>query len=193
MIPYGLLSQISLIVIAAALTMTYIKPMFVKISDIQDKIALYQQETQKVSAVNQTLATLVQQVNSVPLEDQKRLLTYMPDAVDTIAVPRDIEAIGAKAGVAIRSISYEGPVAVPVDLTDPTSSSAPEPHSFVVDFESSYGQLKEMLSYFEQNHYPLEVSEMEVRKIEGGFISTTIKLITYDRNLPVVEVQPALQ
>ncbi len=192
MIPYGLLSQISLIVVAAALTMTYIKPMFVKISDVQDKIALYQEEKDKVAVVNQTLTTLVQQVNSVPLEDQKRLLIYMPNTVDTIAVPRDIQAIASEAGVLVRGITYEGPIAVAV-VEGQSASNTPEPHAFTIEFESSYEQLKAMLSSFEQNHYPLEVSEMEVRKLEGGFISTSIKFITYDHRPPVVEAQSALQ
>ena len=192
MIPYGLLSQISLIVVAVALTMTYVKPMFVKISDVQDKIALYQEEKDKVSVVNQKLATLVQQVNAVSLEDQKRLLTYMPNSVDTIAVPRDIEAIATEAGVLVRSITYDGPIAIPV-ADGQVTSSTPEPHAFLIEFESSYEQLKAVLTSFEQNHYPLEVSEMEVRKLEGGFIGSSIKIITYDRTLPVVEAQPALQ
>ena len=192
MIPYGLLSQISLIIVAVALTLTYVKPMFVKISDVQDKIALYQEEKDKVSAVNQKLATLVQQVNAVSLEDQKRLLTYMPNSVDTIAVPRDIEAIAAEAGVLVRSITYGGPIAIPV-ADGQVTSSTPEPHAFLIEFESSYEQLKAVLTSFEQNHYPLEVSEMEVRKLEGGFIGSSVKIITYDRTLPVVEAQPALQ
>ena len=192
MIPYGLLSQISLIIVAVALTLTYVKPMFVKISDVQDKIALYQEEKDKVSAVNQKLATLVQQVNAVSLEDHKRLLTYMPNSVDTIAVPRDIEAIAAEAGVLVRSITYGGPIAIPV-ADGQVTSSTPEPHAFLIEFESSYEQLKAVLTSFEQNHYPLEVSEMEVRKLEGGFIGSSVKIITYDRTLPVVEAQPALQ
>lgn len=193
MIPYGLLSQISLIVVAAALTITYIKPTFETISNVQDKISTYQEEKTKVAAVNQTLAALVKEVDSVSLDDHKRLLTYMPDEVDTIAVPRDIEAIATDAGVLIRNIDYEGALKLPTSAEGVSDQNAPEPHSFVIQFEGSYEQLKKILSSFEQNHYPLEVSEMEVRKKEGGFLDTTLKLITYDRTLPSTEVQPALQ
>lgn len=193
MIPYGLLSQISLIVIAGALTVTYIKPTFATISDVQDKISTYQEEKMKVATVNQTLATLVNEVDSVSLDDHKRLLTYMPDEVDTIAVPRDIEAIATDAGVLIRGIDYEGALKVPTSADGSSDQNAAEPHSFIIEFESSYEQLKKILSSFEQNHYPLEVREMEVQKMEGGFLDTTVKLTTYDRTPPSTEVQPALQ
>ena len=193
MIPYGLLSQISLIVIAGALTITYIKPTFTTISDVQDKISTYQEEKTKVAAVNQTLATLVNDVDSVSLDDHKRLLTYMPDEVDTIAVPRDIEAIATDAGVLIRNIDYEGALKVPTSAEGLSDQNTAEPHSFIIQFEGSYEQLKKILSSFEQNHYPLEVTEMEVRKKEGGFLDTTVKLITYDRTPPPTGVQPALQ
>ncbi len=193
MIPYGLLSQISLIVVAVALTMTYIKPMFVKISSVQDKISIYQEETEKVAAVNQTLDSLVKKVDSVSQEDQKRLLTYMPNEVDNIAVPRDIQAIAAEAGVVVQSINYEGPISMPNNTLGPSAVSAIEPHSFVVELESSYDQLKQVLSYLEQNHYPLEVTEMEVRKKEGGFVTATLKIVTYDRTPPPVVIKPALQ
>jgi len=193
MIPYGLLSQISLIVVAVALTMTYIKPMFVKISAVQDKVSIYQSETEKVAAVNQTLDSLVRKVDSVSQEDQKRLLTYMPNEVDNIAVPRDIQAIAAEAGVVVQSINYEGPMSMPNNTVGPNAVSAIESHSFVVEMESSYDQLKQVLSYLEQNQYPLEVTEMEVRKKEGGFVTATLKIVTYDRTPPPVVVQPALQ
>jgi hypothetical protein len=193
MIPYNLLSQISLVVLAVALTMTYISPTFTHISDIQNKISVYQQEKDKVATVNQTLAELVKKVDAVSVEDHKRLLVYMPDSVDTIAVPRDIQAIANDAGVVVRDIKYEGALKVPEPL-DPTSAiNVPEPHSFVITFESSYEQLKTILSYFEQNHYPLEVVELQVKKAEGDFLNVTIKLLTYDHTPPPSIIPPALQ
>ncbi len=193
MIPYGLLSQLSLIVIAVALTVTYIKPMLGTISEVQDTITTYQDKKNEVAAVNQKLAELLKRVDSVSLDDQKRLLMYMPDSVDTIAVPRDIEAIAANAGVVVRSINYEGPLQVAPEALMMPFSYTPEPHVFIVEFEGSYEQIKKVLSSFEQNHYPLEVAEMNVRKMEGGFLASTIKLVTYDRTPPPLEIQPALQ
>ena len=193
MIPYGLLSQIALIVVAAALTITYTKPMFTDISEVQDKISVYQTETAKVAAVNQALATLVKKVDSVSQYDQKRLLTYIPNEVDNIAVPRDIQAITADAGIVVNGINYEGAVSVPQNSGSEGAVSALEPHAFVIEFDSSYEQLKKVLSSLEQNHYPLEVTEMDINKKEGGFVSTTLKIITYDRTPPPVVIQPALQ
>jgi hypothetical protein len=189
MIPYSLLSQISLLIVAVALTFTYIKPTFIKIADVQDKTSTYQVEIKKVEAVNQRLDALVASVESVSTDDHKRLLTYMPNTVDIIAVPRDIQAIASDAGVIVRQITYDGPQQVEVmdDL------DLPEPHAFLLEFEGSYEQVKNIVASFEQNHYPLEVLDMDIRKLEGGFLGVSMKLLTYDRTLPPVEVQPALQ
>jgi hypothetical protein len=193
MIPYGLLSQILLFILAGSLTLTYIKPTFESITSIQDRIEVYQQKRGEIESINQKLAKYVEEMNAIAPDDQKRLLTYMPNSVDTIMVPRDIQAIAREAGVQVSGISYSGPQPPSLITDTATLLSTPEPHIFIVDFEGSYDQLKQILASFEQNQYPLEVNELTVKEEEGGFLAVTVKLVTYDRTLPQSEQVPALQ
>ncbi|MEN9920451.1 MAG: hypothetical protein RL538_344 [Candidatus Parcubacteria bacterium] len=191
MIPYGLFSQVLLIITSVLLVLTYIKPAFVEISNTQEEIETYQAEIEKVSSVNSKLAALVSEYDNVPNQDKIKLLTYMPDKVDSVSVPRDLDAIAKRAGVNLESVSYDG-APEPVVQYDETGTpffedvNTSEPHTFSVSFESSYSQLKEVLSLMEENIYPLELKEMSVIEGEGGFLTVEMQVVTYAsiRELP---------
>ena len=185
MIPYGLFSQLLLTVTSVLLVLTYIKPTFAEISSTQDEIETYIQEIEKVSTVNSKLSALVSEYDNISSQDKVRLLTYMPDEVDSISVPRDINAITERAGVTLESVTYEGAPEAQVQYDEmglpiTANDNAPEPHTFSITFEASYSQLKEVLGLMEENAYPLEVTEMAVSEGEGGFLSVEMQIVTYD-------------
>lgn len=191
MIPYGLFSQVLLLITSVLLVLTYIKPTFAEISSTQDEVETYQIEIDKVSSVNSKLAALVSEYDNIPNQDKIKLLTYMPDKVDSVSVPRDLNAIAQRAGVTLEGVTYDGapePVVqydeMGMPVVEDTYSS--EPHSFSVSFESSYSQLKEVLSLMEENAYPLEVKELTVIEGEGGFLTVEMQVVTYAsiRELP---------
>jgi hypothetical protein len=198
MMPTGLFSQIALIVLSLGIIFTYIKPALSEIGTLQDSITVYQTERQKVANVNQKLERVSSAVNAVSTDDQRRLLTYIPDQVDAVAIPRDLNSIAQTAGVILSQIKYEGPQesSEPPSFVDPSLLPVspvfldfkPEPHVFTFEFEASYEQIKVVLAAIEKNAYPLEVHEMTVEKTEGGFLSVKMKLITYDRLPPPVPV-----
>ena len=106
MISKGLFTQIAMIVLAIGIAFFYIEPTFSDISQMQDDISLYQVERQKVDEVNSQLAALVDRLESVPAVNQRKLLTYIPDEVDTIAISRTLQAIAAESGVLFRDVHY---------------------------------------------------------------------------------------
>jgi hypothetical protein len=198
MMPTGLFSQIALIVLSLGIIFTYIKPVLGEIGTLQDNITVYQTERQKVSNVNQKLERVSSAVNAINADDQRRLLTYIPDQVDTVAVPRDLHSIAQSAGVILSQIQYEGPqeTTASSNFVDPSqlpvssgfSDFKPEAHVFSFEFEASYDQVKTVLALIEKNAYPLEVHEMLIEQTEGGFLAVTMQLITYDRLPPPVPV-----
>jgi hypothetical protein len=185
MISKGLFSQIVMILLAVGIAFFYIEPTFADISQMQDEMSEYKQERKKVDAVNQLLTSLVDQLNSVPSADRQKLVTYIPDHVDTLSVPRTLQAIAGEAGVLFREVRYQ-------ELKDSYLSQAeeagisdyPVPHMFGISFQGSYQQVKTMLSLMEQNEYPLEVHELEIAILEGGFLNVDATVITYSHELP---------
>ena len=201
MMPTGLFSQIALIILSVGIIFSYITPALDEVKKTQDTIGVYKTEREKVSDVNAKLDQVASKLNNINSEDQKRLLTYMPDSVDTVAVPRDIKAIADKNGLILGQITYVGPqeplqAATFVDpsmiASVPVTSYDPEAHTFAVEFEASYEQLKQFLGDLEKNAYPLEVHDLVIEQTEGGFLAVELKLITYDRITPPPPIDPSL-
>ena len=190
--PIGFFSQLMLFILSVMIIVTYVKPALGEMKSVQDKIATYEQEHQKVSAVNDTLRDLKDRVTSVSAEDNKRLLTYMPNTVDIIAVPRDIKAITDEAGVIVTEIKYGGAMQAPVGEAPPLSDQLdPQAHTFTLTLEGSYAQLKQVFAAFEQNAYPLEVRKLSMTRQKGGFLQAPVDVQTYSRRLPSDEVAEA--
>lgn len=187
MIPNGLFTQIALVILSVGIVVTYIKPAFEGVAKVQDQITAFQTEREKIDQVNLQLKTLTASAESVSLDDKERLLTYMPNSVDTIAVPRDLTFIAQEAGVILKDVSYGG---VPNEAVDEEAVSAfelsanPSPHMLSLTVQGNYSQIKNLFAVLEQNNYPLEVHNLEIQKVEGGFLEATVDIVTYERFLP---------
>lgn len=192
MIPKGLFTQIALVLIAIGIIVTYIKPQFSAVNETQNNITLYQSERSKVKQVNDELERQVSIIESISQNDSRSLLTYMPDEVDPIAVMRDLKFIAEDAGVVLSSVTDLGmltqenaqdslyfaetfdPYAVPVEV-----EKKPAIHAFSMSVEGSYSQIKGLVERFEQNNYPMVVSELEIKAAEGGFLEGSITINAY--------------
>lgn len=184
MIPNGLFTQIAIVIISIGIIVTYVRPEFAAIGATQDEIAVYQTERERISQVNSQLSALLSKMNEVSQEDQRRLNAYIPQYIDEIAVPRDLQFIAQEAGVIFGSASYEGVQDyVSSELTDEELVYFPHAHSFSMEFQTSYEQLKEILQLLEANEYPLEVHELTVTSVEGGFLQVQVGIITYSHLL----------
>ena len=163
---------------------TYIKPSLGEMKTIQDNIAIYETEQQKVAVVNEKLATLKSSITNISEDDTRRLLAYMPNEVDIIAVPRDVEIIGKEAGIILKDIKYQGVDKAPVgELVTVAALATPQGQQFNVTVQGSYGQLKQFFSLLEQNAYPLEVHDLAITRQEGGFLEAIMQITTYNRQI----------
>ncbi|USN88411.1 MAG: hypothetical protein H6780_02840 [Candidatus Nomurabacteria bacterium] len=182
MIPKGLFMQIGMVIVSVAIVFTYVKPQFTTIAAIQDDIALYQQKRDEVLLVNSRLTELTDQVDSVSEVDKKRLQTYLPETLDPLKVSRDLLLATIQAGVLYKDVTFDGEERQN-NKRQSTSKSAdenkPAPHSFTLQVEGTYAQIKELFRLLEQNNYPLEVQTADVARVDGGFLGANITLVTY--------------
>lgn len=192
MIPKGLFTQLALLLLGVGIVITYIRPAFTEISNTQEQIATYIDERGKVESVNTTLFNRLNTIDSIFDADRDRLLTYMPDSVDSIAVMRDIETIAERTGVVVVNIADNGPLKrersrgrnIYAVASDDESVMGPHAYSFSTNVRGSYRQIKDLLAELGKNHYPLEVRLLDMRSEEGGFILADMNLFTYS-NMPM--------
>jgi len=181
MITKSLFIQIAMIALSIGIIITFVNPKFSEIGDLQDDIAVYQAEQQKVAGVNAQLSSLINVLDGVAPDDQKRLLRYMPDEVDTISVVRDLKIISDEADVVYISAASTG-IGVPASEREEVGRAvfvAPRVYSFSLSVEGTYEQVKNLFVLLEQNNYPIEVKNMSVQKKTGGFLSVDIDLSVY--------------
>jgi hypothetical protein len=179
MMSKNLLVQVAMIALSIGIVVTFVEPTFSEIGELQDDIAVYQTEQRKVSEVNNQLSSLVRVLNEVVPDDQRRLLTYMPDTVDTISVVRDLSLISNEAGVLFVSAVSAGLKNATNQSEKVADSIQPKEHLFNLSVEGTYGQLKNLFILLEQNNYPMEAQNIVVQKREGGFLSMEVSLSVF--------------
>lgn len=182
MFPKGLITQIGMLIISASIIFTYIQPAFGEVAKIQDNIQTYKVERDKVVIVNSQLSKLVADMESVSPEDQRKLLTYMPDSVDELNVLRDLHLITQQSGVLYKDVRYMGPAERGSKKKNRANSEeefGPDGYQFGLSVEGTYDQLKNLFRLVEQNNYPLEVQSVAISKLEGGFLGAEIIFVTY--------------
>ena len=169
----GLFTQLGMIVISIAIIITYIQPAFADIAVMQDDIVIYENELKEASEVSTKLSGFVLKLEGVTSDDRRRLLTYLPNTVDEIAVQRDLSLIAKEAGVLYISSPYTGTV------DNIASEDLPSQSTFDLSVEGTYGQIKNLLRLMETNHYLLEIVNLDITRTEGGFLSADFSLVVY--------------
>ena len=177
----GLVAQVLTIGLSVAIGILYIQPTFEEVSVIQDEVEVYKNQRVQVESVNADLARHVATLSSIDPTDIQRLTTYMPRFVDEIAVMRDLQFIIEEAGLVFEAVTYNG---LSTELSDTEQNRLDAiGHDFSVSFEGTYSQVKDFFSLLEQNEYPLEVFEVDISALEGGFLSVTARILTYEDDL----------
>ena len=176
----SLIVQVAMIALSVAIIITFVQPTFTKIGEMQDDIVVYQTEQAKVSQVNAQLSALVNTLNNISSDDQRRLLTYMPDEVDTISVVRDLSIISQEAEVIYISAISTGEGVPPADdAVNQTDVVQPQKYTFNLSIEGQYEQIKRLFTLLEQNNYLMQVENVSVQKTDGVLLAVSIDLSVF--------------
>lgn len=187
---FSLLTHCVLIIIAVTIGMLYIKPTVEKIGAVEDKTAFYRAESLKVTAVNQDLSQKLSLIDSVTPADKDNLLRYLPDAIDDIAVMKDIVAIFNQVSVDVTDIAYT-PGAVENSREDMVSIKGVDTHDFKMTATLSYDQLVNALRALEVNNYLLQISSLKITPDELGQLKIDLVLTAFTKQ-PREEVVPVV-
>jgi hypothetical protein len=177
MIGNSLIAQGIVLALGLAISFTYIKPTLAEIGERQDEILKTQTELKTINEVNERLKELTRAVDAIPQVDKEALIEYIPDQVDEVRVLKDLSQIASIVGVAVRSISYEGPELNQGDSGD--TVAMPIPHNFSILVAGSYEKIKRYLTLLEQNKYPLEISTLNLSPVQGGYLELELAIVTY--------------
>jgi hypothetical protein len=181
MISKSLFINVAMIAISIGIVITYVEPTFSEISKLQEDISVYQNEQKKVSEVNNQLSSLIDVLTSVYTDDERRLLTYMPDQIDPIDVVRDLSLISKEIGLTNISPVFEGKNTEKNQNREARGANTvqPEEYRFALSAGGTYRQIKNLFLLLEQNDYPLEVQSLSLVSEEAGVLSLDAILSVY--------------
>ena len=177
---FSLLTHLFLIGIAIAIGILYIKPTVEKIGVIEDQTAVYDEESRKVSEVNQMLTQKLSVVDSVTPADKENLLRYLPDTIDDITVMKDIVAIFNRNSVDVTDIIY-----APSEESSPSDEEASKvdaaKHDFTLSTTLSYNELIGVLRALEVNSYLLQVTSLKLAVDDIGQLTVNMTLTAFTK------------
>ncbi|MES2748850.1 MAG: hypothetical protein V4606_00435 [Patescibacteria group bacterium] len=188
---FSFLTQIGMVAIAVTIVLMYIQPKITSIREIQDLTANYEVETQNVSQVNENLKSKIAAIESISPQDAQALARFMPDQVDDIAVLKDLSLILESQSVQGYDIAYKGNTAnLQATEETPNEYNSAVEYFFEATFESTYEQLKNILTLIETNDYMLQVSNLKVSEGTEDNLAVELSLTSYARASTTVAVAP---
>ena len=201
----GFKNTSAIVSIGAALLLGffYIQPAITGIGELQDEIAVFKDNADKVTEVNNRLNSLMNEISSLRQSDVVALETYMPSSADVLQVLYDVETIAARSGLTIEAMSsgdqQEGSTVQESDIRNLDISEeeraamevlqSTESLDVEVTVTGSYDNLKYFLDRLAVNHYPIEVMSLSFGETgsdggeaASGSQSYTLTLRTYAFN-----------
>ncbi len=180
--------QLFMVILAVAIVLLYIQPTVEAIRATQDQTAVYQNELDRVTAVNDMLQRHINTINTLPLSDVQALERYIPTTIDEIAVMRDLRLLVSEVGITLTSLEYGGPVTPAageeVAGTGAAPSAALVPLGFSLGVETTYDGLKNLLRALEINNYQLTIMSADIAPGEDDLLLVALELVAYALEAP---------
>lgn len=194
--PAGAFIQIVLLIVSVVIGFTYLKPTFLDIQSLQDEKQRYIDERTRVDEVNRLLQSLVNEYESVSVDNLRKLNAYIPDSIDELEIMRTIMAVSEESEVNVESISIESSGTYAGSEDDDNNYQTGE---FSVSLSGPYDNMKPFLARLERNASPLLVSNIEigpnnnVNVVEEGadrdeYVSLVVSLVSFA--LPDITDEP---
>lgn len=169
-----------MIAVAVTIVFMYIEPKISSIRNTQDLIVSYENEINNVSQVNQDLEAKIKAIDNIAPRDAQALVRFIPNDIDEISVLKDLGTILQAQSIDIYDILYNGSNAEEVKDEDvPDEYGLVTEHYFSASFETSYQQLKSLLSQLETNDYLLQVSNLKISDSASGLVKVDISLTAF--------------
>lgn len=163
---YSLLTQVVFITISLVIMFTFIKPMFSEIKNLQDQEFIYSDAVAKAAQFNSRLQELIELRDSISRSDLAVLENFLPLEIDSLKVMNDIESVFRLKNIPITALTATdivepaSDVSFETDVVLESAQAGSKYQDFEVAFNSSYEEMKELLSLLEMNAALLEVVEL---------------------------------
>lgn len=165
--------QMALILVAVLIMVTYIKPTFVEIGELQDEVFEYQDAVAKASEFNNRLRELQSIENSFSNSDLEALDVFLPYEINESQVMADIITVSKITDVTVSDVKA-GELITPAEEVYFSEADVLIEQSnlleqnFDFSLSGSYESIKDFFSALERNAYVLTVEEAAMTPLATG-------------------------
>lgn len=177
----SLLVHVVMVIVAVTIAYLYIYPTVQQIRENQDTAVLFDKEVAQVSSVNAQLNQKLTAINSIPLEDKQKLMTYIPDNLDDVTFMRTMEAILFASGIQPTTLQFgsgsnnegaENSQTSTLDEFGQTQTAASDSKTIQstlsVSFETDETSMYSFFEAVEQSAVPFVIKEASLSPSEEG-------------------------
>ncbi|MAZ56478.1 hypothetical protein CL653_01685 [bacterium] len=180
--------QLVLIVLVIVAFVSYIKPKFDELRDLENDIVSYKAAVADATQFTSLLAELTNRADSVSAGELQALEKFLPSETDVVEVEQDIEAMAILSGLLPISIAVSDAEESQREVFDDEEGEIPsdmllerslEAKRFNMTLVGEYDDLKSFLENLEVNAYPLKIVSLEAvsGELEQGGVVVNSGLI----------------
>ena len=171
-------TAIILILVSIGLFYTLINPEYAKVKVLRSQAAEYQGVLDNVSKLIATRDDLLDKYKAIPQAEIDRLGKVLPDNLDTVKLALDLDTLGSKYGVTVKSVQT---------LKNDTSTGAislPDGKAYQnaqvsFDFVATYDNFQKFLRDVETSQRISNVKEITFQTTDNGLYEYRMILETY--------------
>ncbi len=175
------ITAIFLIVLSIGLFFTFTKPYYEGLKTVAATAASYQDALDNIDDIIAARDRLLVNYNSIPKAELDRLATALPENIDTVKLAHELDSIGARYGISIKSLGIDtASQGQASNVVLPEGSKQPYEKAIVsVSFISNYKSFRSFLADLEKSLRIMDVKSLRFQAGENGLYEHKILIETY--------------
>src|SRR3989344_5363860 len=169
-----------LIALSLGLFFTFTKPYYEGVKAVAPSAAEYREALDNISNIIETRDRLLINYNSIPKVELERLEKALPKDVDTVRLAHELDSIGARYGISLKSLSIDTETQKQVSqVVLPDGKGLYEKALVSMSFVSNYKSFRSFLADLEKSLRIMNIKSLKFEVGEGGLYEHKILIETY--------------
>ncbi len=169
-----------LILISIGLLYTFILPQYDKVNSLRESQTQYESILENVSALEAKRDELLVKYQNMPKQRVDELTKVLPDNVDTVNLAMNLDTIGSKYGISIKSIqSAKADQNNSSTIIQGVPSSPYGSASFNFNFVSTYSNFRKFMQDIEHSLRVTDIQAVSFNSTSNGLYEYDVTIKTY--------------
>jgi Tfp pilus assembly protein PilO len=169
-----------LILISVGMLYTFILPQYDKVKSLRTDQAEYQRILGSVSDLQAKRDELLVKYQNIPKQRVDELSKVLPDNVDTVNLAMNLDTIGSKYGISIKSIqTAKGEQNNSSTIVQGTPNTAYGSTGFTFSFISTYPNFRKFMKDIEQSLRITDIQSVSFMTTPNGLYEYQVSIKTY--------------